>query len=115
MTGIRIENSERGITLNKSLAWTMLVALVGLVWYGGTTVARLQHALDSQIAALAELRTTLVDERGTMIALESRIRTLEQGGVRLDVRLDSMVTVIEEIRSAQRETNDLLRRAGVNP
>lgn len=112
MTGIRIENSERGITLNKSLAWTMLAALVGLVWYGGTTVARLSHTLDTQTAALSELRAALATDRGTTMALESRIRALEQGSVRLDVRLDAMVAVIEEIRASQRETNDLLRRIG---
>lgn len=112
MTGIRIENSERGITLNKSLAWTMLAALVALVWYGGTTVARLQHATDAQTMTLSELRAALAADRGTMLALESRIRTLEQGSVRLDVRFDAMVAVIEDIRASQRETNDLLRRIG---
>lgn len=90
----------------------MLAALVALVWYGGTTVARLQNATEGQTAALADLRAALAADRGTMLALETRIRALEQGGVRLDVRLDAMVSVIEEIRATQHETNDLLRRIG---
>ena len=41
-----IENIDRGVTLNKPLAWTMFVAVVTLVWYGGTTVT-MQQASDS--------------------------------------------------------------------
>ena len=28
-----IEQSERGITINKALAWTMLVSVTGLIWW----------------------------------------------------------------------------------
>ena len=27
-----MENNERGITINKALAWTMLVSVTGLIW-----------------------------------------------------------------------------------
>ena len=33
------ESTERGITINKALAWTMLVSVIGLIWWGGGTLA----------------------------------------------------------------------------
>jgi hypothetical protein len=36
-----IENSERGVTINKTLAWGMLLSLVSGVWFGGATIAKL--------------------------------------------------------------------------
>ena len=48
-----IENTERGITINKALAWTMLVSVAGLIWWGGRTLASLQSAADRLIPTVA--------------------------------------------------------------
>lgn len=32
------ETTERGITINKTLAWTILVSVIGLIWWGGGTL-----------------------------------------------------------------------------
>lgn len=29
------DSTDRGITINKALAWTMLVTVAGLLWWGG--------------------------------------------------------------------------------
>ena len=34
------EQNERGITINTALAWTMLVSVVGLIWWGGALSRR---------------------------------------------------------------------------
>ena len=49
MTKPMIETNDRGITINKALAWTMLVSVAGLIWWGGGTLASLQGAADRQI------------------------------------------------------------------
>lgn len=41
-----IDNTDRGITVNKALAWTMLVSVTGLIWWGGGTLASLQGAAE---------------------------------------------------------------------
>lgn len=103
-----IENSDRGITLNKGLAWTILMALVSSVWWGGATITRLQSDVQSLTAAVSERRS----ENG---GLEGRVRTLETGSSRTGAQLEAMGQALGEIRAEQRATNDLLRRlvAGV--
>lgn len=103
-----IENSDRGITLNKGLAWTILMALVSSVWWGGATITRLQSDVQGLTSAISERRT----ENG---GLESRVRALENGSSRTDAQLDALGQALSEIRAEQRATNDLLRRlvAGV--
>lgn len=98
-----IENSDRGITLNKGLAWTILMALVSGVWWGGATITRLQSDVQSLTAAVSERRS----ENG---GLEGRVRALENGSSRTDAQLDSLGQALSEIRAEQRATNDLLRR-----
>ena len=38
MAKTMIEQNERGITINRALAWTMLVSVIGLIWWGGGTL-----------------------------------------------------------------------------
>ena len=54
-----IENSDRGITLNKPLAWTMLVTLAGLIWFGASTVSSLQSSVESLTAAKNRTESTI--------------------------------------------------------
>jgi hypothetical protein len=102
MTGPAIENSDRGITLNKTLAWTMLVALVSLVWYGGSTVAGVNHTV-TQLAAAAAA------DRAVMSAVAGRVGALEVANARGETISQELRRGMEEIKAAQRETNALLR------
>ena len=105
-----IENSDRGVTLNKPLAWTMFVAVVTLVWYGGTTVTMLQASSDALLQSVLETRAMIAAERESSLQLESRIRVLESSASRQDARFDAFSQSLEELKSAQRETNELLRQ-----
>lgn len=105
-----IENSDRGITLNKQLAWTILSALVvGGMWIG-STVTGLQGSTRNLSEAISETRSTISAERQSNSALEQRIRILENTSSRQDARFDALNLSLEEVKSAQRETNTLLRQ-----
>lgn len=97
-----IENSDRGITLAKPLAWSMLVSVVGAVWYGGSTVASLSQSTQGVITALAAMQSASAQ-------VEGRVRALENNASRQDARFDGLKQSLDEVKSQQRETNDLLR------
>lgn len=97
-----IENSDRGITLAKPLAWTMLVSVVGAVWYGGSTVASLSHSTQSMVQAVSAQQTAITQ-------VEIRVRALENNASRQDARFDGLKQSLDEVKAAQRETNTLLR------
>lgn len=77
-----IESTDRGITINKALAWTMLVTVAGLIWWGGGTLASLQGAADRLTTALMETREMIVVERASTAQLEARVRALENSATR---------------------------------
>ena len=105
-----IENSDRGITLNKQLAWTVLSAMVlGGMWIGGT-VTGLQNTTANLNDAIDETRQTIVAEKQSSSALEIRIRDLEVASTRQNTRFDALTQSLEEVKAAQRETNGLLRQ-----
>ena len=82
-----IENSDRGITITKGLAWTILVGLVGLSFYMGTTLAGLGTKADNlasvvdqlnkdRITFRAEVRSELADAERARDAFTDRLRVL---------------------------------------
>lgn len=98
-----IENSDRGITLAKPLAWSMLVAIIGAVWFGASTIAGLTSATQGVTSALAVMQAS----NGQ---IEGRVRALENNASRQDARFDGLKQSLDEVKSQQRETNDLLRK-----
>lgn len=98
-----IENSDRGITLNKSLAWTMLVSLAALIWWGGTTLANLQSATVMLTAALGENKVAIV-------AVEQRVRSLENTQTRVDAQFGGMRETLQEIKDQNRAIEQLVRQ-----
>lgn len=110
-----IDNTERGITVNKALAWTMLVSVTGLIWWGGGTLASLQGAAERLTAALMETREMIVAERASSAQLEARVRVLENSAARQDVRFDALSASINELKQQARESNDLLRELAQRP
>lgn len=105
-----IENADRGVTLNKQLAWTMLVALVGAVWWGGSTITKLQASTENLVDAVSETRSTIADERQTARALEARVRALEASATRQNAQFEALSKGMDELKTQQRETNALLRK-----
>lgn len=85
-----IENSDRGLTINKQLGWTILASLVGLVWWGGTTLTELQTSTTALTAALEKDRTTAAQ-------MEVRVRTLETQAGRTDEKLANILSAVTRI------------------
>jgi uncharacterized coiled-coil protein SlyX len=110
-----IENSERGITINKALGWTMLVSATGLIWWGGGTLASLQGAADRLTAALTETRAMIMAQSESSAQLEARVRILENSATRQDTRFDALSVSINELKQQARETNTLLRELAQRP
>ncbi len=107
------ETTERGITINKALAWTMLVSVIGLIWWGGGTFASLQGAADRLTSALTDTREMIMAERASSAQLEARV--LENSATRQDVRFDALSLSINELKLQAREANTLLRELAQRP
>lgn len=109
-----IENSDRGITMNKQLAWSILLAVVGGGMWLGSTVAGLQATTSRFSMDLSESRLQITAdnaaEKQAAMVLETRVRTLEVSATRQDARFDALSRSLDELKSQQRETNDLLRQ-----
>lgn len=78
-----IENSERGITLNKSLAWTILTALV----VGGMWVGQQVGETASSVRTLAERG---IEDRIAIQSNASAINALRSSNARIDEKLVSI-------------------------
>ena len=94
-----IENSDRGITLNKQLAWTMGGGLIGAGLYVGLTIATLSTQVAQSRDAWAE--ATLARQQ-----LETRVRAVEinQAGQTSDLR--AIQVDISEIKAAISKIGD---------
>lgn len=110
MTKPMIENSDRGITMNKTLAWGMLSSLAVLVWYGGATITSLQKATETMADAISRTETTISADRAQTSSIEARVRVLETTTTRQDVKFDMLSRSLDEVKSSLRETNELLRQ-----
>lgn len=98
----RIENSERGITLNKTLAWTIAIGIAtGSLWLGAS-MAELNSEMRNVVkqADVAALRRA---------ELETRIRALESSAVDQGRWISSISSNLEEIKAAQNEILKELR------
>jgi hypothetical protein len=110
-----IENNERGITINKALAWSMLVSVAELIWWGGGTLASLKGAADRLTFALTETCKMIVAESARSAQREARVRTLENSATRQDARFDAQSISINALKQQVRETNTLLRELAKRP
>ncbi len=98
-----IENSDRGVTLAKPLAWSMLASIVAVVWFGGSTVANLSLSTQAVTSALSTMQAA-------NIQIEGRVRSLENNASAALARYDAIKASMEEVKEQQRETNTLLRK-----
>lgn len=88
-----IENSDRGITLNKQFAYTLLCGFVGVGFWVGVTVTQLGAKIDH----LTQKET----ERSAQIAaLQARLGLLERNESAVSVKLTSIDSSIQEVKSS---------------
>ena len=98
-----IENSDRGITLNKSLAWTMAVGLItGSIWLGGNMAS-----VSARMDQFAEVSSIGFSERAE---LEIRVRALENSMAQSRVQFEAIYGAIQDLKTDQREITNLLRQ-----
>jgi hypothetical protein len=83
MTKQMIENSDRGITLAKPLAWTILCALLGGGFWMGTQLTETREGV-----RVLEARQT--EDREAIRSNAIQINGLSRSGVRVDERLLSI-------------------------
>lgn len=99
----RIENSDRGITLNKGLAWTMACGMVGAGLWVGIQLASVTTGMD-------QMSRNSADATAARLSLEVRIRALENSATQTRVQYETLYQTMQEIKTDQRESNELLRR-----
>lgn len=98
-----IENSDRGVTLNKSLAWTIASALVTVGLYVGLTLATMSTKIE-------QMTETYIAAERSRDNLESRVRSLEQVTATTTARFDALYSTLQEMKLENRELGTLLRR-----
>jgi glucose-6-phosphate-specific signal transduction histidine kinase len=94
-----IENSDRGITLNKSLAWTILAALVGGGFWMGVQMTETREGVRSLEARQAE-------DRAAIRANAVEINALARSNARIDQRL---LTIEQSARRTEESVQEVLR------
>ena len=108
-----IENSDRGITLNKTLAWTVLVGLLGAGVLVGTQTATLTSgivALQGDLDAAIQTQATEVGKRERLAdRITDRVRALEIRGSARDTAFSNLSTKMQEVTRQLQENNRLLR------
>ncbi len=99
MSTQRIENSDRGITLNKQLAWTIGGGLIGAGLYVGLTIA----TLSTQVA---QSRDAWQEATRARQQLETRVRAVEINQASQTSDLRSIQVGISEIKAAISKIGD---------
>src|SRR6056297_3460852 len=90
----RIESDERGFTITKSLAWAMIVGLVGSAYWFGTEMSQLR----TTVGALQNNNTSFREEvRREIVALDSRLRAVERSDAQLSQIVRNQTQLLERI------------------
>lgn len=85
-----IENSDRGITLSKPLAWTILVAVVS----GAVAAGNMLGTQSAQLRSLSASMDAMAVDRDE---LRSRVSALERDSSRDDARFDAILQGLARI------------------
>lgn len=98
-----IENSDRGVTLNKSLAWTILTAvLAGGIWVGvQVTSARegIEVLTQRQTEDRADIRANAAEIsalRSTNARVDQRLTAIEQSARRTEETMQEILRFLRE-------------------
>lgn len=104
-----IRKPSDAIVINKSLAWTMAVALVTVIWWGGATITDLRNAIQTTNQLIAEVKADAKASNEKREHLEQRVQDLERSATRTDTVLATMSASLGEVKVAVNEMNGLLR------
>lgn len=103
-----IENSDRGITINKSLAWSMLVAVVGGGIWLGSVVTEAKNGVQN-------LSDRQSEDRGSIVANRDAIGRLQSSNARIDQRLLSIEQSTQRAENSLQEVLRYLRGQDIEP
>jgi hypothetical protein len=104
-----IENSDRGLTINKGLAWTMVSGLVVAgVWVGVQTTT-LSTGIKTLQGDLTDAIQSQAVEENRRDALAARVRALETKSAARDASFQHLSRSLQEMKSQLSENNRLLR------
>ncbi|TNJ39065.1 hypothetical protein [Phaeobacter sp. B1627] len=92
-----IENSDRGITLNKSLAWTVACGLVGAGLWVGMQLATVRGETKSLADSINAMRVDMTTADSRQTALAVRVRANETSLARQDERLSLILSTLNKI------------------
>jgi septal ring factor EnvC (AmiA/AmiB activator) len=96
----RIERSDEGFTINKTLAWTILVAIIGGSIWVGRTVSEVRGEIAQRRQEIAQIREDKAELAASLAALEARVRPLENAAPAINARLDYIAEAIRRIERA---------------
>ncbi len=110
-----IENSDRGITLAKPLAWTILVGLVSAGIWVGTTSGSIRTELAALVDNVAEIQTgqSIREQRDRedRASIEARLRAVETSRAQDASEIGALRRDLGEFRNELKEATSLLRQA----
>ena len=115
MTNTHIEVEDRGITLSKQLAWAMMIGITTGSLYIGSTLGRLEAAVQ-QITASQRIFEDKMDREIVIIdnrANETlrRMRVVEANSAREQERMASLLAALDKIDQQLSAISDRLRKA----
>jgi hypothetical protein len=106
MTPPRITDEDRGLTINKSLAWTMLTGIfAGGLWLG-VQLTETQSAIQ---AMQQDAKDRNAEEVVNRREIDARLRTLEQSRVGDASEIAALRRDLNELRPELRELTSLIR------
>lgn len=104
-----IENSDRGITIAKGLAWTIVATFVTLAFYTGNNLSDFKNATENLGEAIKGMQEEMASTREAAKELSTRVRFLENSYTRQDEKFLAIQSSIIRLEKGQQDTNDLLR------
>ena len=119
MHKFRIENSDRGVTFNKNLAWTIFSAAVAAVFWFASTITNIQAVNTSQNDALSAIQKAAGESDAKtdarIVALtarftenEGRFRKLEEFSARTAAQYEALGATLKEMKEGQVRAESLL-------
>lgn len=115
MTNTHIEVEDRGITLSKQLAWAMMIGITTGSLYIGSTLGKLEAAVQ-QITTSQRIFEDKMDRE--IVTIDSRanetlrrMRVLEASSAREQERMASLLAALDKIDKQLSAISDRLRKA----
>lgn len=116
-----IENADRGITINKTLAWGMIVVLAGAIGTAGKLGLDVGREVQAISTAIETLEARQVEDRADIRSNTSEVNALARAQGRIDQRLVTIEQASsraeQSARRAEEGVQEILRylRGGDRP